>query len=261
MWMQFGIKDLIDILLVAFFLYKTYQIMKSSGTLTIFSGVVSFVVVWILISHVLEMKLMGAILDKFISVGFIVLVILFQDEIRRFLLVIGSHRGWKFIGQLFSKHSADTDSESRFVAPIVLACMNMAKKKTGALICIQQEMDLSVYEHTGEMFNADVNARLIENIFFKNSPLHDGAMIIANRRICAAGCILPVAQNASLPKEMGLRHRSGLGMSLESDALVIIVSEERGEISVAHNGNLSVNVTAEELQQILSGERAVTNYC
>lgn len=135
--------------------------------------------------------------------------------------------------------------------------MNMAKKKTGALICIQQEMELTVYEHTGEMFNADVNARLIENIFFKNSPLHDGAMIIADNRIKAAGCILPVAQNASLPKEMGLRHRSGLGMSLETDAIVIIVSEERGKISVAHKGNLSVNVTAEELQQILSGERVV----
>ena len=113
----------------------------------------------------------------------------------------------------------------------------------------------------GEMFNADVNARLIENIFFKNSPLHDGAMIIADNRIKAAGCILPVAQNATLPKDMGLRHRSGLGMSLETDALVIIVSEERGKISVAHKGKLSVNVTAEELQQILSGEREVTNYC
>ena len=257
MWLQFGVKDLIDILLVAFFLYKTYQVMKTSGTLAIFSGVVSFIVVWILISHVLEMKLMGAILDKFISVGFVVLVVLFQDEIRRFLLVLGSHRGWKFRSKLFSKRDPNSENESKFVAPVVLACMNMAKKKTGALICIQQEMELTVYEHTGEMFNADVNARLIENIFFKNSPLHDGAMIIADNRIKAAGCILPVAQNASLPKEMGLRHRSGLGMSLETDAIVIIVSEERGKISVAHKGNLSVNVTAEELQQILSGERVV----
>ena len=215
MWLQFGVKDLIDILLVAFFLYKTYQVMKTSGTLAIFSGVVSFIVVWILISHVLEMKLMGAILDKFISVGFIVLVVLFQDEIRRFLLVLGSHRGWKFLSKLFSKRDPNSENESKFVAPVVLACMNMAKKKTGALICIQQEMELTVYEHTGEMFNADANARLIENIFFKNSPLHDGAMIIADNRIKAAGCILPVAQNASLPKEMGLRHRSGLGMSLE----------------------------------------------
>lgn len=257
MWLQFGVKDLIDILLVAFFLYKTYHVMKTSGTLAIFSGVVSFIVVWILISHVLEMKLMGAILDKFISVGFVVLVVLFQDEIRRFLLVLGSHRGWKFLSKLFSKRDPNSENESKFVAPVVLACMNMAKKKTGALICIQQEMELTVYEHTGEMFNADVNARLIENIFFKNSPLHDGAMIIADNRIKAAGCILPVAQNASLPKEMGLRHRSGLGMSLETDAIVIIVSEERGKISVAHKGNLSVNVTAEELQQILSGERVV----
>ena len=249
MWMNFGIKDLIDVLLVAFFLYQTYKLMKNSGTLAIFSGVVSFIIVWILVSQVLEMRLMGAILDKFISVGFLVLVILFQDEIRRFL------------GKIFSKKNHDKENEGKFIAPVVLACMNMAKKKTGALICIQQDVDLTVYEHTGEMFNADANARLIENIFFKNSPLHDGAMIIADNRIKAAGCILPVAQNANLPKDMGLRHRSGLGMSLETDALVIIVSEERGKISVAHNGKIEVNVTAEDLQQILSGEKEVTNYC
>ena len=261
MWMHFGIKDLIDVLLVAFFLYQTYKLMKNSGTLAIFSGVVSFIVVWILVSQILEMRLMGAILDKVINVGVLVLIILFQDDIRRFLIALGSHKGWKFLGKLFRKRNEDNETGRSLIAPIVLACMNMAKKKTGALICIEQDMDLAAFEHTGEMFNADVNARMIENIFFKNSPLHDGAMIIAKNRIRAAGCILPVAQTASLPKEMGLRHRSGLGMSLETDALVIIVSEERGKISVAHNGNLSVNVSAEELQQILSGERAVTNYC
>lgn len=254
MWMHFGIKDAIDVFLVAFFLYQTYKIMKASGTIAIFSGVVSFVVIWILVSQVLEMRLMGAILDKVISVGFIVLIILFQDEIRRFLLALGSHRGWKFLSKLFSKNDKDV-KEGQYIAPVVLACMNMAKKKTGALIVIQQEMDLSIYEHTGEMFNADVNARLIENIFFKNSPLHDGAMIIADNRIKAAGCILPVAHNTDIPKEMGLRHRSGLGMSQETDAKVIIVSEERGKISVAHRGKLRVNVTAEELQQLLSDEK------
>ena len=261
MWMHFGIKDLIDVLLVAFFLYQTYKLMRSSGTLAIFSGVVSFIVVWILVSQILEMRLMGAILDKFISVGFVVLIILFQDEIRRFLLAMGSHRGWKFVTKLFSKREAKADQEHKYIAPVVLACMNMAKKKTGALICIQQDVDLTIYEHTGEMFNADVNARLLENIFFKNSPLHDGAMIIADGRIKAAGCILPVSQNALLPKEMGLRHRSGLGMSLETDALVIIVSEERGQISVAHKGKIAVNVSAETLQQILAGELEVANYC
>ena len=261
MWMHFGVKDLIDVLLVAFFLYQTYKLMKSSGTMAIFSGVVSFIIVWILVSQVLEMRLMGAILDKFISVGFVVLVILFQDEIRRFLMALGSHRGWKFLGNLFSKRGSDKENEGKFVAPVVLACMNMARKKTGALIVIQQEVDLTVFEHTGEMFNADVNARLIENIFFKNSPVHDGAMIIADGRIKAAGCILPVAQNANLPKDLGLRHRSALGMSLETDALIIIVSEERGKISVAHNGKLEINISAEDLQQILSGDREVVNYC
>ena len=259
MWMHFGIRDLIDVLLVAFFLYQTYKIMKSSGTLAIFGGVVSFIVVWILISQVLEMRLMGGILDKFISVGFLVLVILFQDEIRRFLLALGSHQGWKFVVKLFSKKSDDAEQEGKYIAPVVLACMNMAKKKTGALIVIQQDMDLVAYEHTGEMFCADVNARLIENIFFKNSPLHDGAMIIADNKIRAAGCILPVAQTSNMPKEMGLRHRSGLGMAIETDALVIIVSEERGKITVAHKGKLTPNISAEELQRILSAAESHAN--
>ena len=141
------------------------------------------------------------------------------------------------------------------------ACISMGKQKVGALIVIEHNFPLDDVVRTGEVINADINQRLIENIFFKNSPLHDGAMIIADNRIKAAGCILPVAQNANLPKDMGLRHRSGLGMSLETDALVIIVSEERGKISVAHNGKIEVNVTAEDLQQILSGEKEVTNYC
>lgn len=260
MWMHIGIKDVIDILLVAFFLYYTYKLMKGTGTMALFSGVISVIVIWIIVSQVLEMRLMGSILDKFISVGFLVLVILFQDEIRRFLLALGSHRGWRFLTKIFSRRNGADSSEKKYVAPVVLACMNMARKKTGALIVIQQDMNLAVYEHTGEMFNADVNARLIENIFFKNSPLHDGAMIIADNRIKAAGCILPVAQNAIIPKEMGLRHRSGLGMSMETDAMVIIVSEERGKISVAHQGKLAVNISAEELQQILSGERSIISF-
>ena len=144
--MHFGIKDLIDVLLVAVFLYQTYKIMKSSGTLAIFSGVVSFVIVWILVSQILEMRLLGAILDKVISVGVIVLIILFQDEIRRFLLALGSHKGWKFLSKLFGKHRENGENDPSFVAPVVLACMNMAKKKTGALICIEQDVDLTVYE-------------------------------------------------------------------------------------------------------------------
>ena len=174
--MHFGIKDLIDVLLVAFFLYQTYKLMKSSGTLAIFSGVVSFIVVWILVSQVLEMRLMGAILDKFISVGFVVLVILFQDEIRRFLLALGSHRGWKFLGKLFSKRGADKESEGKFVAPVVLACMNMARKKTGALIVIQQDVDLSVYEHTGRL------------AFCATGRIQPAALILPSAMIMAPSC-------------------------------------------------------------------------
>ncbi|MDR1779883.1 MAG: diadenylate cyclase CdaA [Tannerella sp.] len=254
MLVSFGIKDVLDILLVAFFLYQIYKLMKSSGTLAIFGGVVSIIVVWLLVSQVLEMRLMGMILDKFISVGFLVLVILFQDDIRKFLVALGSNRGWKFFVNLFSRKNGDAD-KNKFVAPVVLACMNMARKKTGALIVIQKEMDLSAYIHTGEMFTADVNARLIENIFFKNSPLHDGAMIIADNQIKSVGCILPVAHDANISKDMGLRHRSGLGMSKETDALIVIVSEERGTIAVAHNGKIQANVSAETLQQILSGTK------
>lgn len=254
MWIQFGIKDIIDIILVAFILYEFYKLMKNSGTLAVFSGIISVVILWVLVSWVLEMKLLGAIMDGVMSVGVIVLVVLFQDDIRRFLVALGSHRGWNFLGKLFRSNS-ESESDGKYIAPVVLATMNMARKKTGALIVIRDKMDLSIYEHTGEMINADINARLIENVFFKNSPLHDGAMIISDGRIKAAGCILPVAYNADIPKEMGLRHRSGLGMSIETDAFVIIVSEERGQISVAHKGKLTVNISAEELQQILSGER------
>jgi len=259
-WMHhIGIKDIVDILLVFFFLYQVYKLMRSTGSIALFGGIISFVIVWILVSQVFELRLMGAIFDKFISVGVLVLVILFQDDIRRFLFALGSHRGWKFFIRLFSGKNRK-ENGGQYVAPVALACMNMARKKTGALIVVKQDMDLSVYEHSGEMFDADVNARLIENIFFKNSPLHDGALIIADNRIKAAGCVLPVSRRAEIPREYGLRHRSGLGMSLETDALVIIISEERGKISVAHKGKLALHVTAEELQQILSGEREVASF-
>jgi len=256
MFVSFGVKDAIDIILVAFLMYQTYKLMRSSGTLAIFSGIVSIIVVWVLVYEVLEMRLIGGILDKFISVGFLVLVILFQDDIRRFLVALGSNRGWRFLYKLF-KRKNDDSKEPKYIASVILACINLTKHKTGALIVIQREMDLLSYIQTGEKFRADVNARLIENIFFKNSPLHDGAMIIVNNEIKAAGCILPIAHHAVIPKEMGLRHRSGLGMSIETDAFVIVISEERGSITVAHKGKLSIDVSAEDLQQILSGDKAI----
>ncbi|MDR3128657.1 MAG: diadenylate cyclase CdaA [Tannerellaceae bacterium] len=250
MWQYFGVKDFIDVLLVAAFLHQIYKLMRTSGSMSLFGGIIFFVIAWLVMSRMLEMRLMGAILDKIISVGLIVLVVVFQEEIRRFLSTLGSNGWWHFLRRFLPK-TDKRQMEASLVEALVEACTNLSQKETGALIVIKRHMDLSTYIRTGEVFNADVNARLIENIFFKNTPLHDGAMIITNNRIRAASCILPVAQSDNLPKDLGLRHRAGLGIALETDALVIIVSEERGEISIAHNGQLKINLSPNELRQLL----------
>jgi uncharacterized protein (TIGR00159 family) len=252
MIINFGIKDVIDILIVAFFLYETYLMMKKTGTTAIFLGVLAFIALWILISKVFEMRLMGTILDKFINVGFILLVIVFQKEIREFLQALGSNKGIKAITKLIKpKRDGNIDDNISYIMPIVMAAMDMAKRKEGALIAIQQNMSLEKFIETGEKINANISTRLIENIFFKNSPLHDGAMIIVGKKIMAAACILPVSQNQNIPKRYGLRHRSALGLSEETDARVIIVSEETGKISLAHHSKLYASISAEELQKIL----------
>ena len=171
---NFGIKDAIDILLVAFFLYKTYLIMKKTGTTAIFIGVLAFIVIWMLVSRVFEMQLIGAILDQFISIGFIVLAIIFQKEIREFLQTLGSNKGVQFISKLFSpKKKSDVEENISYIMPIVMAAMDMAKRKEGALIAIQQNIPLDTFIETGETLNADISTQLIQNIFFKNSPLHE----------------------------------------------------------------------------------------
>ena len=158
---------------------------------------------------------------------------------------MGSRKGWKMLTKfIFSQNFKERDISH--ITPIVFACMNMAKEKVGALIVIQEDIQLGLYEQTGEIINADISTRLIENLFFTNSPLHDGAMIIVGKKIRAAGCILPVSQNPNIPKHLGLRHRAGLGISQETDAKVIIVSEERGRICSAWK--TSVNITPEELK-------------
>ncbi|MCI6154092.1 MAG: diadenylate cyclase CdaA [Bacteroidales bacterium] len=252
LWLTFSFKDAIDILLVAIFLFYTYRILKSSGSKALFIGLFTFVIIWVLVSQILKMRLMGAILDKIVSVGALTLIIIFQDEIRKFLVGIGSTKRWRAVKRWFTKEARGAESEEKkYVAPVVLACMNLAKKKTGALIAIQHAMDLSNYIHTGEIFRAEINSRLIENIFFKNSPLHDGAMIIADGQIRAAGCILPVSGSDELNKDLGLRHRSALGLSQETDAMVVIVSEERGKISYAFHGEIHQDVSTDELRQAL----------
>ena len=253
-WIPFGIVDLIDIVLFGLLLYALYRTLRNSSSTNLLLGIVALVLAWVIASPMLDMKVMGRVMDAVMSAGLLVLIILFQDDIRRFLNMLGSGNRWLSFLRLFrNKGTWDTDArEASFIAIITFACTSMARKKTGALIVLEGKMSLEGVMHTGELIDANVNSRLIENIFFKNSPLHDGAMIISKRRIAAAGCILPVAQDSTLPKEMGLRHRSGLGMSQQSDARVIIVSEERGEISVAYKNEIVAGVDAEQLQTFLS---------
>ena len=251
MFFEFGIKDFIDILLVAFLLYYTYKLMKASGSINVFTGVLVFIMIWLVVSQVLEMKLLGTILDKLVNVGVLALIILFQEEIRRFLLTLGSHRHVRALVRFFTGNKKKETTHDD-IMPIVMACLSMGKQKVGALIVIEHNMPLDDVVRTGEVIDANINQRLIENIFFKNSPLHDGAMVISKQRIKAAGCILPVSHNLDIPKELGLRHRAAMGISQVSDAHAIIVSEETGGISVAYKGQFFLRLTAEELERILT---------
>ena len=253
---DFGIKDIIDILLVALMLYYVYRLMKESRSLSVFGGIMVFVLVWLLVSQVFEMRLMGSILDKLVSVGVIGLVVLFQEEIRKFLYSLGGSQRFRSIAHFFRlRHNKDEVVEDKeTIMPIVMACMNMARQKVGALIVMERGVVLDDVVETGDRIDARINQRLIENIFFKNSPLHDGAMIISKKRIKAAGCILPVSHDLHIPKELGLRHRAAMGISQESDALAIVVSEETGRISVAIHGHFRLRLSAEELEAILAKE-------
>ncbi len=250
---HFGIKDAFDIAIVALLLFYLYRIMKESGTLNIFFGVLAFIVVWVLTSQILELKLLGSILDQFMGIGLLVLVILFQDQIKRFLVELGDHKRWRFLKNLFRHDKNEGANDTRkYVLPIVYACMNMSKTKTGALIVIRQEIPLESYEKSGDIIDADINSRLIEIIIFKKSPLLDGAMIIDHDRIRSAGCILPVSHDRNVPRALGLRHRSALGISQATDAFAIVVSEETGNISVAHRGTLTTRLSSTELEHRLS---------
>ena len=256
LFFEFGIKDIIDILLVALMLYYSYRLMKESRSLNVFIGILMFVILWLLVSQVLEMRLLGSIMDKLVSVGVIGLIILFQEDIRKFLYNIGAHQRMRVLLKFFQQEKEENNNGSNreMIVPIVLACMNMSKRKVGALIVIERSIPLDDVSDTGDRIDANINQRLIENIFFKNSPLHDGAMIISKHRIKSAGCILPVSHSLDIPKELGLRHRAAMGMSQDSDAVVIVVSEETGGITVAIKGQFQLRLSAEKLESVLTEE-------
>ncbi|MBL7929109.1 MAG: TIGR00159 family protein [Bacteroidia bacterium] len=246
--------DVIDVLITAFLLYKVYDLLKGTVAINIFLGIIAIYILWWLCSRVLDMKLLGGILGQFIGVGVLALIIVFQQEVRRFLILLGSKNIFKNsrIARRFFIKGFQFDSESKTdLKPILKACTSMSKTKTGAIMVIERKTDLNFYAETGDVLNADLSKRAIESIFFKNSPLHDGAIIISGNKIKAARCVLPVTDNTELPAQYGMRHRAALGITEQSDAVAIIVSEETGAISVAVDGKIQTNIDPEDLEQHL----------
>jgi uncharacterized protein (TIGR00159 family) len=242
-FIPFTLVDFIDILLVSLLLYGLYRATKGTNALYILSGIVLIYLAWVVV-NALNMELLSTILSQIISVGVIAFLIVFQPEIRRFLQMIGMRqKQLQFITRIFSS----AQKEELNLTPIVDACREMSESKTGALIVIGQRSDLTLIIDGGISINATVSQSLLQNIFFKNAPLHDGAVVVEDNRIVAAKCILPVTQSV-VPKSYGTRHRAALGMSEISDAIILVVSEETGGVSIAHDGQLRRNITPDKLE-------------
>jgi uncharacterized protein (TIGR00159 family) len=248
---SFRFLDLIDIFLVAILIFQIYKLVRGTVAVNIFYGVFLIYMVWLVV-RALNMQLLGTILGQIIGLGLLALLIVFQQEVRRFLLVIGTRyfrKGVISFDSLFP-FSKDQVEEWSF-GPIIEACTNLSKSKTGALIVLAKKSELRAFAETGCAVDASLSSELIESIFRKDGPLHDGGMILARNRISAARCVLPVTENPNIPPDLGLRHRAGVGMSESSDSFVIIVSEETGKIAYANQGRLVENVGTVELGRIL----------
>ena len=246
--------DIIDIFVVALLMFQLYKLIKGTVAMNIFIVVVAVYFLW-RIAESLNMLLLGNILGSIIGVGVIALLIVFQNEVRRFLLLIGTKYFSKTKLPFFSlfmsniKHDADFD-----VDQIVTACTNLSRIEVGALIVIARESPVTMFSESGELIDSAISSDLIETIFSKNTPLHDGAIIIVKGRIHAARCVLPVTDSFDLPHHFGMRHRAALGMSEQTDGLIIIVSEETGNISVAEGGKIDSNISHTELRERLYRE-------
>lgn len=251
LFIQVRIFDIIDIFLVALLFFGFYRLLKGTSAMNIFIGIVAIFLIWQLVKA-LEMEMLTAILGAFVSGGFIALIIIFQPEIRRFLFTIGDQaREGKVIHRFkFLKVRSNVDLD---IDSIVKACQNMSDIKQGALILLTRKNDLDDIVTTGVVVNADISNSLIENIFFKNSPLHDGAMIIRHNRITAARCILPVSNKTNIPGHYGLRHRAAIGVTEVNDCIAIVVSEETGNISMVTNGDIQT-VSREQLKEKIETE-------
>ncbi len=252
LFLSFGITDAIDIILVAIILYLVYNLVKGTAATNIFIGLALIYVAYIIV-RAFEFKLLGSILGKFVNVGVIAIMIVFQQEIRKFLLYIGSNeflknRNWtnvlKFSSSL--QHELYLD-----IKEVSAACFAMSETKTGALIIVSRRSDLKFYIQSGTPIDSMVNSKVLENIFFKNSPLHDGAVVIKDNRVVAARCVLPVTERENFPAHYGMRHRAAVGVTEVSDAIAITVSEQTGNVSLTVGGEINAELNKEKLEYLL----------
>jgi len=246
--------DAIDVILVAILIYYIYSLIRNTLAVNLVLGMVIIVLVYYIVKG-LHMELLEAIINKFMSVGILALVIIFQPEIRRFLLHIGKttflqkNKAWW--GYLFGSKNIEQNNLLR-IKPIIDACKSMKKSRTGALMVFVKYYDDEFFTNSCEIIDSKISKRLLESIFQKHSPLHDGAVVISENKIKSASCILPLTDNNKLPAQFGLRHRAGIGVSEATDAVAVIISEETGEIAYAKQGRVRMNVSFGELEKLLN---------
>lgn len=246
-FLNFRLVDILDILAVSFLLYQVYKLMKGSVAIRIFLGFLFLYLIYLVV-RAIDMELLSAILGQFMGVGVIAVIILFQQEIRKFLLMLGKTTFFNrdnFFKNIWSKEEI-TDLN---ITQVVEAAKSMGGSNTGALIVFSRDTELKFYAESGDIIDAEVSKRLLLSIFNKYSPLHDGAVIIHNNRIKAARCVLPVTERENLPAQFGMRHRAAVGMSEVTDTLILVVSEETGQMSAAKNGIVFHNLSGQEIRE------------
>ena len=260
-FISFRITDAIDILLVAIILYLAYNLVKGTSAINIFVGLALIYFAYIVI-RAFDLQLLSSILGKFVNVGVIAIMIVFQQEIRKFLLYIGSNeflrnKRWK---GFFKMHASAIEARMELdIDAVVEACFNMSETKTGALIIIGRRSDLKFFISTGDIVDSGLTSRMLENIFYKNSPLHDGAVIVIDNRIIAARCVLPVTEKENFPAHYGMRHRAAVGITENTDALAISVSEQTGGVSLTIHGDIKPDLTREKLTHLLEKNTKTLN--
>ena len=250
-FIEFSLLDVLDILLVALLLYYIYKLLKGTVAINIVIGIAIIFVIWI-ITEALKMEMLSGILGTLLSGGVVALIIVFQQEIRKFLLMIGTTNFTNKRSFLKQLKFLQTEISSEIDSEVILdACKNLSKTKTGALIVIERTNALDFLINTGDNMNAQVNEAILESVFYKNSPLHDGALIIRDNFIVATRVVLPISDTTRIPARFGLRHRAAIGISEKTDAVCLLVSEETGEISYIKDGGFELYADFNELNEKL----------